>query len=104
MTDLCRQLFPVGEGSHATPSEVSVTYFGYPDAIKRVDMTPKIAPNGPIYDADDYRRRFPGRTHRFRPVAGQRRSRREDRRRGGERRDRRVPRLRGVVDNSRIAR
>jgi creatinine amidohydrolase len=57
--DLCRQLFPVGEGSHATPSEVSVTYFGYPDAIKRVVMTPKIAPNGPIYDADDYRRRFP---------------------------------------------
>src|SRR5258706_11111093 len=57
--DLCRQLFPVGEGSHATPSEVSVSYFGYPDAIKRVAMTPKIAPNGPIYDADDYRRRFP---------------------------------------------
>jgi creatinine amidohydrolase len=57
--DLCRQLFPVGEGSHATPSEVSVTYFGYPDAIKRVQMSPKIAPNGPIYDADDYRRRFP---------------------------------------------
>lgn len=22
-------------------------------------MTPKIAPNGPILDADDYRRRFP---------------------------------------------
>jgi creatinine amidohydrolase len=22
-------------------------------------MTPKIAPNGPIYDAEDYRRRFP---------------------------------------------
>ena len=57
--DLCRQLFPVGEGSHATPSEVSVTYFGYPEAIKRVEMTPKIAPNGPIYDAEDYRRRFP---------------------------------------------
>src|SRR5213082_165735 len=30
--DLCRQLFPVGEGSHATPSEVSVTWFGYPQA------------------------------------------------------------------------
>ncbi len=28
--DLCRQLFPVGEGHHATPSEVSVTYFAYP--------------------------------------------------------------------------
>jgi creatinine amidohydrolase len=59
VTDLCRQLFPVGEGSHATPSEVSVTYFGYPEAIKRVEMTPKIAPNGPIFDAEDYRRRFP---------------------------------------------
>ena len=33
--DLCRQLFPVGEGSHATPSEVSVTWFGYPDAQKQ---------------------------------------------------------------------
>ncbi len=59
VNDLCKQLFPVGEGSHATPSEVSVTYFAYPDAIKRVTMTPKIAPNGPIYDAEDYRRRFP---------------------------------------------
>ncbi|MDE2181733.1 MAG: creatininase family protein [Alphaproteobacteria bacterium] len=59
INDLCRQLFPVGEGSHATPSEVSVTYFAYPEAIKRVAMTPKIAPTGPIFDADDYRRRFP---------------------------------------------
>jgi creatinine amidohydrolase len=57
--DLCRQLFPVGEGSHATPSEVSVTWFGYPQAQKQVPMTPRIAPTGPILDADDYRRRFP---------------------------------------------
>ncbi len=57
--DVCRQLFPVGEGSHATPSEVSVTWFGYPEAVKSVTMTPRIAPNGPILDADDYRRRFP---------------------------------------------
>jgi creatinine amidohydrolase len=49
----------VGEGSHATPSEVSVTSSGYPEAVKRVEMTPKIAPNGPILDAEDYRRRFP---------------------------------------------
>ncbi|MBI3676102.1 MAG: creatininase family protein [Proteobacteria bacterium] len=57
--DVCKQLFPVGEGNHATPSEVSVTYFGYPEAVKRVEMTPKIAPSGPIFDAEDYRRRFP---------------------------------------------
>jgi creatinine amidohydrolase/Fe(II)-dependent formamide hydrolase-like protein len=57
--ELSRQLFPVGEGHHATPSEVSVTYFGYPEAVKHVEMTPKIAPTGPIYDSEDYRRRFP---------------------------------------------
>jgi creatinine amidohydrolase/Fe(II)-dependent formamide hydrolase-like protein len=57
--EVCRQLFPVGEGSHATPSEVAVTYFGYPEAVKRVEMSPKIAPVGPILDAEDYRRRFP---------------------------------------------
>lgn len=57
--DLCKQLFPVGEGSHAAPSEVSVTYFAYPEAIKHVEMSPKIAPTGPITDAEDYRRRFP---------------------------------------------
>ena len=56
---LCREMFPVGEGSHATASEVSVTYAAYPDAIKKVEMSPKIAPTGPILDADDYRRRFP---------------------------------------------
>jgi creatinine amidohydrolase len=57
--DVCKQLFPVGEGHHATPSEVSVTYFAYPQAQKRVTMEPKIAPFGPILDAKDYRRRFP---------------------------------------------
>lgn len=59
VVDICKQLFPVGEGSHATPSEVSVTYYGYPEAQKRVEMSPKIAPVGPIFDAEDYRRRFP---------------------------------------------
>jgi creatinine amidohydrolase len=38
---------------------VSVTYFAYPQAVKSVAMSPRIAPNGPILDADDYRRRFP---------------------------------------------
>lgn len=55
---LCKRLFPVGEGSHATASEVSVTYYRHPEAIKSVTMSPKIAPDGPIRDAADYRRRF----------------------------------------------
>lgn len=57
--DTCRQIFPQGEGSHATPSEVSVTYYAYPEAQKDVTMSPKIAPTGPIRDAADYRMRFP---------------------------------------------
>lgn len=56
---LCREIFPVGDGSHATASEVSVTYAAYPKSQKHVAMSPKIAPTGPILDADDYRRRFP---------------------------------------------
>lgn len=57
--DLCRQLFPVGEGSHATPSEVSVTWYAHPEAAKQVSLSPRIAPVGPILDAEDFRRRFP---------------------------------------------
>ncbi|MDX1512488.1 MAG: creatininase family protein, partial [Gammaproteobacteria bacterium] len=49
------ELFGSSEGSHATPSEVSLTYFAYPDSVKNVSMSPRLAPNGPIYDADDYR-------------------------------------------------
>jgi len=56
---MCQQMYPKGHGSHATPSEVSVTYYAYPDAVKNVEMSPKIAPTGPIRDAADYRRRFP---------------------------------------------
>jgi creatinine amidohydrolase/Fe(II)-dependent formamide hydrolase-like protein len=57
--DLCRELFPVGEGSHATPSEISITRYMYPDIQKRADLHPRIAPTGPIFDADDFRRRYP---------------------------------------------
>ena len=48
--DVCRSLFPVGEGSHATASEVAVTYYAYPEHIKTVEMDPKIAPNGRFTD------------------------------------------------------
>ncbi len=51
--------FGDSEGSHATCSEVALTYYAYQDHVKDVAMTPEIAPKGPIYDAADYRRRFP---------------------------------------------
>jgi len=56
---VCSAIFPVGDGSHATASEVAVTYFGYPESVKHVEMTPKIAPEGDFADADDYRKTFP---------------------------------------------
>lgn len=56
---LCEDIFPVGHGSHATPSEIAVTYAAYPERVKTASYEPKIAPNGPIRDANDYRARFP---------------------------------------------
>lgn len=57
---LSARLFGGSEGSHATCSEVSLTWYGYPDRAKPGHpMTPEIAPNGAIYDAADYRRTFP---------------------------------------------
>jgi creatinine amidohydrolase len=46
-------------GSHATPSEVAVTQFAYPEAIKSAPLDPEIAPRGDFSDAADYRRNFP---------------------------------------------
>ncbi len=59
VTALSEELYGAALGSHATPAEVSLTYFAYPEAVKQAAMSPEIAPKGPIYDAADYRRRFP---------------------------------------------
>jgi creatinine amidohydrolase len=53
------ELYGDSEGSHATPSEVAVTQYIYPEAIKSAPMRPEIAPKGEFADAADYRRRFP---------------------------------------------
>jgi creatinine amidohydrolase len=57
--DLAKELYGDSEGSHATPSEVAVTQFAYPEAIKSVPLDPPVAPRGDFADAADYRRRFP---------------------------------------------
>jgi creatinine amidohydrolase len=56
---LIRDVFPIGEGSHATPSEISLTQAAHPEAVKTGEPSPRIAPFGPILDAADFRRRFP---------------------------------------------
>ncbi|CAE7849310.1 crnA [Symbiodinium necroappetens] len=61
---LSKELFGGADGQHATASEVSLTYYGYPEAGARAargaaGMSPKVAPSGPFTDAADYRRSFP---------------------------------------------
>lgn len=56
---ISRELFGDSEGSHATPSEVSLTWFAHPDAARPMAFDPKRAPTGEFSDAADYRRRFP---------------------------------------------
>ncbi len=56
---ISRELYGNAEGSHATPSEVSLTWHVYPDAARPMTMDPEIAPRGGFTDAADYRRRFP---------------------------------------------
>ena len=59
---LADQLYGDAEGSHATASEVAVTYALFPETaarVRRAPMEPGAAPNGDIYDAADYRRNFP---------------------------------------------
>lgn len=57
--DLCKQLYPQGHGGHATPSEVAVTQFAYPDHIKHVPLEPETAPSGRFTHAAQYREKFP---------------------------------------------
>ncbi|HEX6979331.1 MAG TPA: creatininase family protein [Alphaproteobacteria bacterium] len=56
---LSKELYGVAEGSHATPSEVSLTWHAYPEAARPMALDPPVAPRGTFADAEDYRRNFP---------------------------------------------
>ncbi|MGZ3346874.1 MAG: creatininase family protein [Caulobacteraceae bacterium] len=56
---MANRLFPTGHGSHATPSEIAVTQWAYPDAIKAANYAPQVALTGPIREAADFRARHP---------------------------------------------
>jgi creatinine amidohydrolase/Fe(II)-dependent formamide hydrolase-like protein len=55
---LANRQFPTGHGSHATPSEIAVTQWGYPESIKSANYAPQVAPTGPIREARDFRSRY----------------------------------------------
>jgi creatinine amidohydrolase len=59
VSKLSKELFGDREGSHATPSEVSVTQHVYPAGIKRREMGPPAPRSRGFTDAEDYRRLFP---------------------------------------------
>lgn len=54
-----KELYGDQEGSHATPSEVAVTQFVYPEAIKQAPLSPEVGHGHPIYSAIDFRRNYP---------------------------------------------
>jgi creatinine amidohydrolase len=56
---LSKELYDNQEGSHATPSEVALTQYVYPDAIKQAPLSAEVASGHPIYGAADFRRRYP---------------------------------------------
>ncbi len=56
---LAKELYGDREGSHATPSEVAVTQFVYPEAIKQAPLSEEVASGHPIYGAVDFRRSYP---------------------------------------------
>ncbi|MCC5635157.1 creatininase family protein [Nostoc sp. CHAB 5844] len=56
---LAKELYGDQEGSHATPSEVAVTQYVYPEAIKQAPLSPEVARGHNIYSAADFRNRYP---------------------------------------------
>ncbi len=56
---LAKELYGDQEGSHATPSEVALTQYVYPDAIKQAYLSPEVASGHRIYSAADFRVRYP---------------------------------------------
>jgi creatinine amidohydrolase len=62
VTEVQKELFGDRDGSHATASEISVTQYALPAAIKRVEFEPRLAPaSSGFTDAADFRRRYPDR-------------------------------------------
>ena len=56
---LAKELYGEQEGSHATPSEVALTQYVYPEAIKQSPLSEPVAKGHKIYGAADFRRRYP---------------------------------------------
>ncbi len=56
---LAKELYGDQEGSHATPSEVALTQYLYPESIKQAPLSLEVASGYPIYSAANFRHRYP---------------------------------------------
>jgi creatinine amidohydrolase len=56
---LAQKLYGDQEGSHATPSEVALTWYVYPEAIKTGELTIEPGKGHTIYSAKDFRQQYP---------------------------------------------
>ncbi|KST62736.1 creatininase family protein [Mastigocoleus testarum] len=56
---LAKELYGSEEGSHATPSEVALTQYVYPDSIKQGNLSAEVNKERKIYSATDFRDRYP---------------------------------------------
>lgn len=68
VVELAKKLYGEEEGSHATPSEVAVTQYFYPEAIKNFPLTKEVAKGHPIYGAKNFRQCYPDGRMGFNPA------------------------------------
>jgi len=59
VTHLREKLYGEREGDHATCSEISLTQYAYPQSIKQATLTGIAPAYTGIFDAQDYRQRYP---------------------------------------------
>lgn len=57
--ELSEKYFKEGEGCHATPSELSLSFFAYPEAKKQAELNKDLSLKTTFRDCNDFRTNFP---------------------------------------------
>lgn len=59
VTEISDRIFKRAEGWHASPSEISLSFYAWPNDMKKAEMVPRIAPENNFRDAFDFKQKFP---------------------------------------------